>query len=167
MDLHNRIKNELTKLDQIMEMVAGEELNESELLDLIEGETEINDCIFLLDELIVEKESHIAAIKSRMETLKIRLDRIESSRESLRNIILAAMDKAGLKSLVTPTTTITVKRTPAKVIIEDESKLPTKYYVPQDPKLDKKLLADDLKGGEQIEGAVMSNGGITLQVKRT
>jgi len=167
MRLYAKIKNELNKFDQIMEVVSGEELSQSDLLNLIEGETEIKDCIFILDELILEKEVYIEAVKLKIETLKARLNRIESSRDSLRDVILAAMDKSGIKSLITPTSTITIKNTPPKVVVNDESKIPAKYFITQDPKLDKRLLANDLAEGGDIDGVVMSNGGITLQVKRT
>jgi len=59
-----------------------------------------------------------------------------------------------------------MKAVPQKLIVTDESQIPTRFFKPQPPKLDRKELLDALKIGETVPGADMSNGGTTIQIRR-
>jgi hypothetical protein len=51
------------------------------------------------------------------------------------------------------------------VLIVDEAAIPADFWKPSDPKLDKKAVGEALKAGREVAGAMMSNGGETLQVR--
>jgi hypothetical protein len=78
-----------------------------------------------------------------------------------------AMSMAELAKLELPQATLSRKRTPPKAIVTSEVDLPARFYVEQNPKLDKKAVLDALKAGEKIPGAELSNGGESLQLRRS
>jgi hypothetical protein len=75
-------------------------------------------------------------------------------------MLMAEIDRLEL-----PTHTLTIKATPPKAVITDEAALPSKFFVPQDPKLSLKAVSEALKSNEHVPGATLSNGGSTLQIR--
>lgn len=135
------------------------------LLDTIEGETNLAEaCVVVLEETL-EDQVLIEGLKAKIEELKVRQGRMERSVEMRRNVILMAMDKAGLHTVKSALGTLSVKPTPPKALIADEALVPAKFWKPADPKLDKGAVVDALKAGEAVPGASLSNGGITLSIK--
>ncbi|MAG24668.1 hypothetical protein CMI47_03725 [Candidatus Pacearchaeota archaeon] len=161
-----RLDDELSKYNAVKEMLAGEDLDEQTLLDTLEGETTLHECLLAIDESILADEAQVRGLQSIIDDMLVRLERFKKSRGRKRAVIEAAMLTADLKTLKLPTATLTVKPTPRKPVIEDEAAIPAAYWKAQNPKLDRKALADALKAGEAIPGATLDNGGVTLSVRR-
>ncbi|MGE0857439.1 MAG: siphovirus Gp157 family protein [Hyphomicrobiaceae bacterium] len=45
------------------------------------------------------------------------------------------------------------------------SRIPSEFWKPQPPRLDKKVVLDALKAGAVVPGAELSNGGETLSMR--
>lgn len=114
----------------------------------------------------MERETSIEALANRIKSLQERKDRHEKVKDKLRTIILQVMDNAGLPTIKEPHVTISVSNLAAEVHIMEEAKIPARFWIPQDPKLDKKALGEALKEGEEIEGAQLGNGRINLTIRR-
>ena len=84
----------------------------------------------------------------------------------IRALIEQAMLIAELPTAKRPTATVTVKRTPPKPIIADESLIPSRFYKTPAPVLDKTAINNAVADGESVPGVTMDNGGISLQVRR-
>lgn len=172
-DIANEVHNELAKIDQLKKVLEDSgalydengDIDQSLLLDMIEGETDIHELIIEVEDKIAEYDSQSEAIKIRIDKLKKRQDRVKKSSDSLRMVVLAAMDKAGIKTIKGDAATITVKRKPPALVITEESLIPAIYFESV-PKLLKKDLIKDIKEGKEIEGAELDNGGISLMIKR-
>ena len=54
---------------------------------------------------------------------------------------------------------------PPKAEIVDESMIPSKFWKPSDPKLDRKAVLEALKAKEDVPSATLSNGSETLMVR--
>jgi hypothetical protein len=144
----------------------GEDANDPALLlDMIEGETNLAEACALVLEQTHEDEILIEGLDAKIKELQTRKGRMEKSIESRRGIILMAMDKAGLQTIRSPLGTMTARPTPPKVTIMDEVRIPSKFWKPSDPKLDRAAVAEALKAGEAVPGATLSNGGLTLSVR--
>jgi hypothetical protein len=76
------------------------------------------------------------------------------------------MSTAGVKKLERPAATLSLRSVPPKAIITSEVELPSRFFVDQAPKLDKKAVLDALKAGEKVAGAELSNGGETIALRR-
>jgi hypothetical protein len=154
----------VVELRQALEM-QGVDLDANEWLDAIEGETDFQEAIAEAARAVLELECQIAGIKAMEERLGKRRGRIESSVETLRGVILGAMDKAGVPSVRCPFATITTKPKPRELGEIEESKIPSDYFTPQPPKLDRLALRAALRKGGAVPGANLDNGGITLSLR--
>lgn len=156
-----------TELREAMKLrqMLGDDCDPTLLLDTIEGETNLAEaCAFVLEQTH-EDEILIEGLDAKIKELQVRKGRMEKSVETRRNVILMAMDKAGLHTIRSPLGTMTARPTPPKATITDEALIPARFWKPSDPKLDRAAVAGALKAGEAVPGAVLSNGGLTLSVR--
>ena len=76
------------------------------------------------------------------------------------------MEQMDLKKLETPIGNITIRKGVSTLKIDDESKLLDKYIeIVQTYKVNKDLIKSDLKSGQVVEGAYMTEPGTTLMIK--
>lgn len=154
--------NEAVKVRQML----GETDDPQLILDTIEGETNLAEaCVVVLEECN-EDEILIAGLDAHIKQMQTRKGRMEKSVETRRNVILMAMEKAGLGTIKSPLGTMSVRPTPKQAVITDEALIPSKFWKPSDPKLDRGELTSCLRAGEVVPGATLSNGGVTLSVRK-
>lgn len=151
-------------LRESIAIMAGED--EETIRDTIEGETGLHEAIAGVMVLIREQEILAAGIDVILKTMSARLSRAEARISRYRAAIEQAMQIGELKSLALPEATLTLKIVPPKLEIVDEAKIPSQFWKPRDPVLDRKAVGDVLKTGIAIPGAIMGNGGVTLQIRR-
>lgn len=159
------LASELNRAVEIRRALAEHADDPQLILDTIEGETDLAEACVVVYEETLEDEILLAGIDATIESLKQRKSRVERSIEARRGIILMAMDKAGLQTIKAPLATLSMRETPPKVQVTEEAKIPSKFWKPSDPTLDRKALAEALKAGEAVEGASLSNGGISLSIR--
>lgn len=137
--------------------------------DAVEGETDLHEALRPALVRLAEIDAMCAGIKSMTDHLGARKSRLEEQAKTLRVLLLAAMDVAGLKRFEADIATLTRKPTPKSVVTTDEAAIPSQFWKRGDPKLDKVALLAALKAadesGEPIPGAELSNGGETVQIK--
>lgn len=153
---YQRLRDELSK---------GYDLDPATLLDTLEGETELHESLLVVYEEMLENGSLLSGLESTIEALQTRAGRLKKTNETLRNVILSAMDKADLKTVKGPLATLTARKGKPAAIIDEESEIPSTYFEPQPPKLDKKAIKTALDNGDTIPGAHLSNGGISLTIR--
>jgi len=149
-------------LKEQLREIAGDDVDV--IHDTIEGEIDLEGLIRLAAEQNVIDAASVNGISELMDKLRDRKDRVEKRIGMRRVAILAAMSSGEIKKLETPAGTISRKAVPPSVLILDEAAIPSEFWKPADPKLDKKAVADAIKGGRDVPGAMMSNGGETIQV---
>lgn len=140
--------------------------DDEDAADFVEGQTSLVEAIELAVKQAGEDEAAIEAIARYITKLKGRSDRLKSRLEATRTAIAVAMDQAARKKIDTPYGTVSYRQTVRTAIVTDEASIPTDYWKPQDPKLDKAKLAADLRAGQKIEGATLSNGSATVTIRR-
>lgn len=160
--LHEATKAADVLKEQLRE-IAGDDLDV--IRDTMEGEIDLRGLIAWAAEQNVEDAALVTALAETLKRLKERQDRIEKRIGMRRVAILAAMASGEIKSIETPAGTITRKAVPPSVLILDEAAIPSAYWKPSDPKLDKKAVGEALRSGREVPGAMMSNGGETIQIK--
>lgn len=156
-------KNAIAAKSLIAELASDDDdLNH----DMIEGETGLFEAVQVALDEIGECEIIAAGCDDQIGKLRQRKDRADKRATRLRGLIDQAFQMAEVKAHTFPTATITTKRTPPKLIISDEAAIPSRFFEPQPPKLNKKALLDAIKAGEAIQGASKSNGGTTIQIRK-
>jgi len=75
------------------------------------------------------------------------------------------MEDAGLKKLVEPDFTVSLRPARAPLVIIDEESVPGDFWKPQAAKLDRQGLIAALGAGRDIPGALLGNPPMTLSVR--
>lgn len=162
------VTNEMVKYVNLKAALEAEDVDPQTLLDTLEGETNLLEALAEVAESIAQDECFAEAIASRIKTLQERKSRLENSADTKRNLIIMAMEKAELKSVKQPNATISVRSTKPKLVVVDEALIPAKFFKPADPTLDRtalKTALEEMADGEEIPGAELSNGGISLTIR--
>ena len=144
---------------------ADPDIDETTLLDTLEGATNLKEALGEVVRSALEDEAMLSGLKGRLDDLKARLERIRHRIEKKREVALAVMEDTGLEKLCEPDFTVSLRVTPPGVVITSEDDIPEWFWVPQDPKLDKRAILDAIKGGTAVSGAELANSKVSLAVR--
>lgn len=136
-------------------------------VDTVEGETGFFEALQQAVDRIGEVEAHAEGLAEYQRKIASRKARLERQADLLRTAIAAAMDAVGVKSREMDRATLTVKAKPREPVITDEALIPSEYWKPQDPKLDRAALCRAAKDGQEIPGVTLDNGGNSLTIRRS
>lgn len=93
-------------------------------------------------------------IKYEERRLKERADALYKIEERLREYAVRALTDAGLRKIQGESSTLSLRKKPDVVVVEDEAAVPASYKtVEQIVKVDRRALLRDLKAGNEIHGA--------------
>ena len=116
----------------------------------------------------------IRNLTSDVEGLKTEIDRLQSRKKTLENNISAlknrleySMIQTGKEKFKTELFSFGIQSNPAAVIMDEQylENIPEEYLIPQEPKLDKKKLAADLKAGVDLEGIAHLEQSRSLRIR--
>jgi len=128
-------------------------------------ETDLRAAIAAGTKRVLELNGLMDGIAGMMASLKDRGERLERQRDLIREALAMAMEVAGERKIETPIATLTLKAVPPKVEVVNEADIPVRFWKTPAPKLDKRALLDALKDKESVPGAILSNGGVALQIR--
>ena len=134
--------------------------------DTLEGETNLQEMIRDLLVSIEEDQLLIDGTKSRLSELRSRGARFKKRIATKRAILQQAMDIAEMMRVETDVATVSLRSTPQSLSIVDESLIPSEFFEPQPPKINKKMILDALKSKMTVPGAMLSNGGQSISLRR-
>jgi hypothetical protein len=189
-DLERELKAAQLVREQVRDLV-GEDL--ALIRDSVEGQTSLFEIISAMAEADGEEAALVEGVAAYIKQLQDRKKRIEERIEIRRALMANALDIAELPRLVTAAGTVTRKALPPKAIVIEEADIPARFYVPQEPKLDRAALLSALKeraaaiaeitaelgsldykaelakidvNYPPIPGATLSNAATTIQIRR-
>lgn len=139
--------------------------DETLLLDSIEGETGFFEVVDALLRRMIANQAMITGLLCAESDLETRKARYQQRVATDRALIEQAMMIADLDKIERPVATLSLSARGSKVVIETESDIPSEFWKASDPTLDKKALADALKAGRTISGAVLSNAAPSLTAR--
>jgi len=147
-------------------LVANPELADDDILraDMIEGATDAFELLAILVGKIEDTDILIDGIAERKAELGEREARFQRRVISLRNLIFKLMEAASLNKAELPTATLSIRAGQRKVVIIDETILPDVLCrIKREP--DKARIKDMLTAGQEVRGAELSNGEMTLAIR--
>lgn len=100
----------------------------------------------------------VAMLKAEEERIHARRAAIENNIKRLETRLQEMMELTGKTRFKTVLHSFVIQNNPPSVIIDDEKKIPKKYWIPQDPKLDKAAIKEILQNGISCEYAHLSQG---------
>ena len=114
-------------------------------------EQKVENYWYVIDEL----EASNKRIREEEERLQARRTTQENNIKRMKDTLTGALEFAGVEKIKTDKSTIWIQNNPIGLAIRDESKIPKRFYIDQDPKLNKRELIDYLKENpdEDFDGA--------------
>lgn len=147
---------ELTEQYQKLLSMVDDECDIQAIQDTLEGiEGMIADKAESIAKLIKSIEADERAIKAEEDRLKARREALKNRRESIKEYLQNQLISAGIDKLKGTMFTVSIQNNPPSVQIAEGAKVPEKYLIPQEAKVDKRALLDDLKAGAVYEGIEM------------
>ncbi len=135
------------------------------LLMIAEGETDLIEAIDLLLRGDLEDKALLAGLEAVCGDLNARHARLEARTELRRALLEQALMLLECKSLERPLATVSLVARPPALLVTDEAQIPTRFFVAK-PSLDRRALKAALEQGEALPGAALSNGVLTLTIRR-
>ena len=146
---------ETTKYQLLRQRLLSEypEADDETLQDTLEGITDLHEMIAAVIRSALVDEALQAGLRTRLEEMRRRLERLEERSAKKRQLALEAMCEVGLKKLEQPDFTASARAgMPSAGGRRRGTEIPEPYWVPQPPKLDRQALLADLKRGADDSG---------------
>jgi hypothetical protein len=141
------------------------DLDEETLHNTLEGITDLHEMIAAMIRSALVDEALHAGLRVRLDDMKERLSRLEVRASKKRELALHAMSEVGLAKLAQPDFTASMRAgTPALLVVSEQA-IPSAFWLPQPPKLDRQGVLHELKRGIAIPGAELSNPRPVLMVR--
>ena len=141
------------------------DLDEETLTDTLEGITELHEMIAAVIRSALVDEALSTGLRKRLDDMKERLRRLEERGAKKRQLALEAMDEVGLSKLQQSDLTASTRSGTPSLLVTAEGEVPSLYWVPQPPKLDRQALVGVLKRGTDIPGVQLNNPKPVLVVR--
>src|SRR6516162_4042253 len=138
------------------------ELDDQTIADTLEGITDLHEMIAAVIRSALVDEALQAGLRTRLDEMRARLGRLAERGLMKRQLALEAMNEVGLKRLEQPDFTASVRVGLAALVVISEQAIPSDYWIPQPPKLDRQGLTCDLKRGKEVPGACLGNANPVL-----
>ncbi len=141
------------------------QIDEQTLADTVEGLTDLPEIVTAIIRSALADEALAAGLKGRIEEMQGRLTGLQDRAAKRRQIAKDVMVELDLKKLVAPDFTASLRPGMPALLVIDEAAVPSVYWEPQDPRLNRQGLLADLKQGAEITGVALSNPEPVLSVR--
>jgi len=141
------------------------QIDEQTLADTVEGLTDLHEIVQAVIRSALVDEALARGLKCRVADMQARLDRLQDRASKRRQIAKDVMVHLDLKKLNAPDFTASIREGTPSLIVIDEDEVPKIYWQPGEPRLKRQQLAEDLKQGEEIAGAELSEPEPVLTVR--
>ena len=140
-------------------------IDEQTLADTVEGLTDLHEIIAAIVRAALADEALATGLKGRIAEMQDRLERLQDCAAKRRQIAKDVMVELDLKKITAPDFTVSIRPGMPALLVLDEAAVPSIYWEPRDPRLNRQGLLTDLKGGADINGVTLSNPEPVLSVR--
>src|SRR6516165_7720728 len=110
-------------------------------------------------------EALATGLKGRIAEMQERLERLQERATKRRQIVRDTMVELDLKKLTAPDFSASIRPGMPALLVIDEAAVPSIYWEPREPRLDRQGLLAELKQGAEITGVTLSNPEPVLSVR--
>ena len=139
------------------------QIDEQTLADTVEGLTDLHEILTAIIRAALADQALASGLEGRIAEMQARLNRLQDRAAKRRQIAKDVMVELDLKKLSAPDFTASIR--PGTPALIDEAAVPSIYWEPREPRLNRQELANDLKRGEEIAGVTLSNPEPVLSVR--
>ena len=140
-------------------------LDEQTLSDTVEGLTDLHEILAAIVRAALADEALATGLKGRIAEMQERLERLQERAIKRRQIVKDTMVELDLKKLTAPDFSASIRPGMPALLVIDEAAVPSIYWEPREPRLDRQGLLAELKQGAEITGVTLSNPEPVLSVR--
>ena len=141
------------------------QIDEQTLADTVDGLTDLHEIVTAIIRSALVDEALATGLKGRIADMQERLDRLQDRASKRRQIAKDAMVELDLKKITAPDFTVSIRPGMPALLVLDEAAVPSIYWEPRDPRLNRQGLLSELKQGAEISGVALSNPEPVLSVR--
>ena len=141
------------------------QIDEQTLADTVEGLTDLHEIVQAVIRSALADEALARGLKCRISDMQCRLDRLEDRASKRRQIAKDVMVELDLKKLNAPDFTASIREGIPSLMVINEEAVPSIYWQPSEPRLNRQELAYELKQGAEIVGVALSDPEPVLSVR--
>jgi hypothetical protein len=141
------------------------ELDEQTLTDTVEGLTDVHEILAAIVRAALADEALATGLKCRIAEMQERLERLQERAAKRRQIVKDTMVELDLKKLTAPDFSVSIRPGMPALLVINEAAVPSIYWEPREPRLDRQGLLAELKQGAEITGVTLSNPEPVLSVR--
>ena len=141
------------------------QIDDRTLADTIEGLTDLHEIVAAIIRSALSDETLATGLKCRIADMQGRLDRLENRASKRRQIVKDIMVELDLKKITAPDFTVSIRPGMPTLLVLDEAAVPSIYWQPSAPRLNRQGLLSELKDGAEIKGVTLSNPEPVLSVR--
>ena len=160
---------ELTdELMQLLELAEDPEVDPEVLEDTLAALTgEIEDKAVGYGKVIRQLESDAVALKAEEARLNNRRKTLEANVKRMKESLFTTMKVMNRQKIDTELFKFSIRKNPAAVVMDEQyiENIPEEYLIPQEPKIDRAKLKEDLKAGKDLDGIAHLEQGESLTIK--
>lgn len=131
---------------ELMEMAEDETLDQAIIKDTLEGvECELEDKADSYAKIRMELQGKVDMITAEIERLAAKKATLSNNIKAITKNLENAMLATGKRKFKTNLFSFSIQKNTPAVKIDNEDAIPDEFYVPQNPKLDKRAVAVYLK----------------------
>ena len=97
-------------------------------------------------------------IDAEIKRLTARKKALENNADVIKDRIYNAMKSTKKEKFKTTLFSFSIKKNPHKLVIDDETKIPKKYLIPQPAKIDNAAIKSELNAGKKFKYAHLEQG---------
>lgn len=166
----DRIAREIDAAKALRASLGADAEDADLLADMIEGETSLYELAAQVLDAIDRDQELMDGIAAREQELKDRKERIRYRQAGRKAKIEQALLIFGERKMELPEATLSLSKRAPKLLITDESAIPSQFWKRGDPVLDKAGLTAHLKAlaptDEAVPGAALEPSPDTLTIRR-
>jgi hypothetical protein len=141
------------------------ELDEETLADTLEGITDLHEILAAVMRAALTDEAMALGLQHRIDAMGKRLDRLTYRAAIRRETVRDAMVESEIKRVTASDLTLVIRPGNPSVVVIDEGAVPSEFFEPQKPRLNRQKLLGELKIGVEVRGAQLSNPPPVLTVR--
>ena len=141
------------------------QIDEQTLADTVDGLTDLHEIVAAIIRSALADEALATGLKGRVAEMQDRLERLQDRASKRRQIAKDVMVELDLKKITAPDFTVSIRPGMPSLQVLDEAAVPSIYWQPSAPRLNRQGLLSELKEGADINGVALSNPEPVLSVR--
>ena len=147
---------------QYLEILSIDESDPDMLAAKKQALDEINESLEIkadnIARFIRNLDADITALKTEEDRLAEKRRVLQNKQTWLKSYLFNVLKELKLQSIKAGIFNISIRKSPPSVSVKDQALIPREFFIPVEPKLDLRAIAEKLKSGEQVPGAELTQG---------